>query len=109
MLEVVALLSDVPAHGLLRGQVGTVVERLDGDPKRAHRFMAEARAASALNHPNIITVFDAAFDSGTPYVVSELIDGRTLRDEIRNGAVLPKRLLDLGTQIADGLSAAHDA
>src|SRR2546421_9779148 len=84
-------------------------ERSDGDPECAHRFMAEARAASALNHPNIITVFDAAFDGDTPYVVSELIDGRTLRAEIRNGAVLPKRLLDLGTQIADGLSAAHDA
>jgi serine/threonine protein kinase/Tol biopolymer transport system component len=84
-------------------------ERSDGDPERAHRFIAEARAASALNHPNIITVFDAAFDGGTPYVVSELIDGRTLRDEIRNGAVQPKRVLDLGTQIADGLSAAHDA
>src|SRR5690349_8730893 len=40
------------------------------DPKRAHRFMAEARAASALNHPNIVTVLDAAFDSGTPYIVS---------------------------------------
>jgi Tol biopolymer transport system component len=84
-------------------------ERSDGDPERAQRFMAEARAASALNHPNIVTVFDATFDGATPYVVSELIDGRTLRDEIRNGAVLPKRLLDLSTQIADGLSAAHDA
>ena len=84
-------------------------ERSDDDPARAHRFMAEARAASALNHPNIVTVFDAAFDGGTPYIVSELIDGRTLRDEICNGAVLPKRLLDLGTQIADGLAAAHDA
>src|SRR3982074_1264914 len=84
-------------------------ERSDGDAARAHRFMAEARAASALNHPNIVTVFDAAFDGGTPYIVSELIDGRTLRDEIRNGAVPPKRVLDLATQIADGLSSAHDA
>src|SRR5262245_46801418 len=56
--------------------------RSGGDPKRAHRFMAEARAASALNHPNIVTVLDGAFDSGTPYIVSELIDGRTLREEI---------------------------
>ncbi len=71
--------------------------------------MSEARAASALNHPNIVTVFDAAFDGDTPYVVSELIAGRTMREEIRAGAVSPKRLLDLGTQIADALSAAHDA
>src|SRR5437660_3832730 len=84
-------------------------ERSGSDPKRAERFIAEARAASALNHPNIVTVLDAAFDSGTPYIVSELIDGRTLREEIANGPLLPRRLLDLATQIADGLSAAHDA
>ena len=84
-------------------------ERADAVPERAQQFMAEARAASALSHPNIVTVFDAAFDGDTPYVVSELIDGRTLRDELRSGAILPKRLLDLATQIADGLSAAHGA
>jgi Tol biopolymer transport system component len=84
-------------------------ERGDAVPERAQQFMAEARAASALSHPNIVTVFDAAFDDDTPYVVSELIEGRTLREEIRSGAILPKRLLDLATQIADGLSAAHDA
>src|SRR5262249_34876335 len=76
---------------------------------RTHRFMAEARAASALNHPNIVTVFDAAFDGDTPYIVSELIEGRTLREEMAKGAVGAKRILDLGAQIADGLSAAHDA
>src|SRR5262249_53828298 len=81
----------------------------DRDPKRAQRFIAEARAASALNHPNIVTVFDAAFDGVTPYIVSELIDGQTLREELRNGPLYPKRLLDLATQIADGLSAAHAA
>lgn len=84
-------------------------DRFNGDPERAQQFMAEARAASALSHPNIVTVFDAAFDGETPYVVSELLNGRTLRDEIRSGPILSKRLLDLGTQIADGLSAAHDA
>ena len=56
-----------------------VLPRGGGDPGRAERFVAEARAASALNHPNIVTVFDAAFDDDTPYIVSELIDGRTLR------------------------------
>jgi Tol biopolymer transport system component len=80
-----------------------------GHPTRIHRFMAEARAASALNHPNIVTVYDAAFDGDTPYIVSELIEGRTLREEMAKGAVAAKRILDLGAQIADGLSAAHDA
>ena len=84
-------------------------ERPGGHPNRARQFIAEARAASALNHPNIVAVLDAAFDSGTPYIVSELIDGRTLREEIGSTPVPAKRLLDLGTQIADGLSAAHDA
>src|SRR5215470_16955125 len=84
-------------------------ERGGRDPKHADRFMAEARAASALNHPNIVTVLDAAFDSGTPYIVSELVHGRPLREEISNGSLPLRRLLDLGTQIADGLSAAHDA
>src|SRR5262249_53692545 len=76
---------------------------------RSSRFVAEARAASALSHPNIVTVFDAAVDGDTPYIVSELIDGRTLRDELRGGALPLKRLLDVATQIAHGLAAAHDA
>ena len=76
---------------------------------RAERFVAEARAASALNHPNIVTVFDAAFDGDTPYIVSELIDGRTLRQEIANTPLPVRRVLDVATQIADGLAAAHEA
>src|SRR5688572_6885081 len=76
---------------------------------RAERFVAEARAASALNHPNIVTVFDAAFGDDTPYIVSELIDGRTLRHEIAKTALPLRRLLDIATQIADGLAAAHEA
>ena len=76
---------------------------------RAERFVAEARAASALNHPNIVTVFDASFDDDTPYVVSELIDGRTLRHDITKTALPVRRVLDIATQIADGLAAAHAA
>jgi eukaryotic-like serine/threonine-protein kinase len=83
--------------------------RRGGSPTRAERFVAEARAASALNHPNIVTVFDAAFDDDTPYIVSELIDGRTLRHEIGKTALPVRRVLDIATQIADGLAAAHDA
>ena len=83
--------------------------RAETDPVRVQRFIAEARAASALNHPNIVTVFDAAVDQSAPYIVSELVDGRPLRDELARGAIPLKRLLDLATQIADGLAAAHDA
>src|SRR5262245_43650020 len=84
-------------------------ERFESDLERVRSFVAEARAASALNHPNIVTVFDAGVDGGTPYIVSELIDGRPLREEINRGAIPLKRLLDLATQIADGLAAAHEA
>ncbi|HYT68159.1 MAG TPA: protein kinase [Vicinamibacterales bacterium] len=86
-----------------------VREHAGSDPNRVRRFVAEARAASALNHPNILTVFDADVDGSTPYIVSELIDGNSLRDEIRNGPLPLKRLLDLGAQIADGLAEAHAA
>jgi Tol biopolymer transport system component len=84
-------------------------ERTDADPDRVRRFVAEARAASALNHPNILTVFDADVSGSTPYIVSELIDGHSLRDEIGRGPVPIKRLLDVGAQIADGLAEAHAA
>ena len=84
-------------------------ERSETDPERVRRFIAEARAASALNHPNIVTVFDAAVDGDTPFIVSELVDGRSLRDEIRLAPLPVKRVLQLATQIADGLSAAHEA
>jgi eukaryotic-like serine/threonine-protein kinase len=83
--------------------------RAEADPERVRRFVAEARAASALNHPHIVVVFDAAVDGGTPYIVSELIDGQSLAQEIRRGPVPLKRLLDLATQIADGLAEAHAA
>jgi len=86
-----------------------VLHERAGDPGRDRRFIAEARAASGLNHPNIVTVFDAAFDGNTPYIVSELIGGRTLRDEMAGGPLSPRRVLDLAAQIADGLAAAHEA
>jgi serine/threonine protein kinase len=84
-------------------------ERFETDPDRLQRFIAEARAASALNHPNILAVFDAAVDGATPFIVSELIEGESLRSEVRRGPIPLKRLLDLTTQIADGLAEAHTA
>jgi eukaryotic-like serine/threonine-protein kinase len=83
--------------------------RPGASPDRVRHFVFEARAASALNHPNIVTVFDAAIDDQNPYIVSELIEGSTLREEIRRGLMPIRRVLDLATQIADGLAAAHEA
>jgi eukaryotic-like serine/threonine-protein kinase len=84
-------------------------DRSGADHERLRRFVDEARAASALNHPNIVTVFDAAVGGETPFIVSELIEGQRLRDEIGRGPLPLRRALDLAAQIADGLSAAHAA
>ena len=80
-----------------------------GDEPRVRRFLDEARAAGSLNHPNIVSVYDVGTDDGRPYIVSELIDGVSLRREIDAGPIPMPRVLDLAIQIADGLSAAHQA
>ena len=84
-------------------------DRAEMNPDRVRRFVGEARAASALNHPNIITVFDAAVDGATPYIVSELIEGESLAEHMRRGPMPIKRLLALATEMADGLAEAHRA
>jgi eukaryotic-like serine/threonine-protein kinase len=84
------------------------------DPDRLRRFEQEARAAAALNHPNILTVhevgsFSPASDAtASPYVVSELLEGQTLRDALAGGALPIRRVIDYATQIAGGLAAAHE-
>ena len=87
-----------------------VLAHADADPIRRRRFTDEAQAASALNHPNILTVYDVGTDDhGSPYIVSELVEGESLRARLA-GAPLPIReVLDLGVQMADGLAAAHQA
>jgi serine/threonine protein kinase len=79
------------------------------DPQRLERFMREARAARALSHPNILAVYDGSLEGTTPYIVTELIDGGTLRRLLASGPLPLKRFLDLAVQIADGLNAAHCA
>ncbi len=78
-----------------------------GNPERQRRLLAEGRAASALNHPNILRVYDADVDGTSYYLVSEWLEGKSLRDELSRGPLPLKRLLDLSVQIADGLAAAH--
>jgi Tol biopolymer transport system component len=80
------------------------------DPDRRQRFEQEARSASALNHPNILTIYDIGEADGTVYIAMELIEGKTLRELVASGDALPtKKLLDLAVQIADGLAKAHSA
>jgi tetratricopeptide (TPR) repeat protein len=87
-------------------------ERFAADPGRLGRFAQEARAASSLNHPNIVTIHEIGEASGLRFIVMELVEGHTLRELIlaRDGRPLPtRRLLEMATQIADGLAKAHAA
>ena len=80
------------------------------DRGRRQRFEQEARSASALNHPNILTIYDIGEADGALYIAMELVEGKTLRELVASGEPLPtKRLLDLGVQIAEGLAKAHGA
>jgi Tol biopolymer transport system component len=78
------------------------------DQERLRRFEQEARATGALNHPNILGVYDIGTYEGAPYVVSELLDGDTLRARIGNTPLPHRKAIDYATQIAKGLAAAHD-
>jgi len=77
------------------------------DRDRMERFAQEARAAAALNHPNILSIFDIGTDNGAPYVVSELLEGETLRDRLKNGALSSRKAAEYGLQVTRGLAAAH--
>jgi Tol biopolymer transport system component len=79
------------------------------DPERQRRFAQEAIAAGALNHPNILVVYDVGVENGVPYIVSELIDGASLREEMQRGRIAVKRLVEIAARLADGLAAAHAA
>src|SRR5216117_1187563 len=74
---------------------------------RRRRFLQEARAASALNHPHILTVYEVGEDDGKPYIAMEYIEGETLRQKIKSRALQLKEALDIAIQIAEGLARAH--
>jgi TolB-like protein len=78
------------------------------DRKRLGRFEQEARAAGGLNHPNVLAVYDVGTHNGAPFVVSELLEGHTLRGRLEGGALPVSKALDHALQIAHGLVAAHD-
>src|SRR5689334_6996926 len=79
---------------------------------RLHRFEQEARAVGALSHPNLLTIFDTGKSDGRPYIVTELLEGQTLRAMLRESGTavrIPiRKAIDFGIQIANGLAAAHE-
>jgi eukaryotic-like serine/threonine-protein kinase len=77
------------------------------DPERLRRFEREARAVASLNHPHVLVVHDVGTHEGTPYVVTELLEGRTLRDEVERRTPALKQALAFAVQAAQGLAAAH--
>ena len=78
------------------------------DPDRLRRFEQEARAAAALNHPNILVVYQMGTFEGDPYLVSELLEGETLRERLKRGPLPLRKVIDYAVQIARGLAAAHE-
>jgi Tol biopolymer transport system component len=78
------------------------------DPDRLHRFEQEARAVAALNHPNILAVFDIGWHGSAPFLVSELLEGESLRAMLDAGPLPQRKAIEYGVQIAHGLAAAHE-
>jgi Tol biopolymer transport system component/uncharacterized membrane protein YphA (DoxX/SURF4 family) len=79
------------------------------DIERLRRFELEAQATAALNHPNIVSIFHVGRYDGSPYIVTELLQGETLRERLRKGPMRLREVVDYGVELARGLAAAHDA
>jgi Tol biopolymer transport system component len=82
---------------------------LSEDPERLKRFEREARSASSLNHPNIVTIYEIGGEGGVSFIAMELVSGESLRELLFKGPLSVRRLLQIGAQIADGLAKAHGA
>src|SRR5262245_25555539 len=78
------------------------------DRDRLQRFEQEARAAAALNHPNLLAVFDVGTHDGAPYLVTELLEGTTLREHLSRGPLPRRRAFELACELGRGLAAAHE-
>jgi WD40 repeat protein len=78
------------------------------DDDRFRRFELEARAAGALNHPNLLTIYDVGTHERQPFIVSELLEGETLRERLTHGPIPARKAIDLAVQIAAGIAAAHE-
>src|SRR5437660_1335410 len=84
-------------------------EEYSADPGRLKRFEQEARSASALNHPNIVTVHDIGQVGSTPFIAMELVEGNAVRELVASGPVPLRKLLAIAAQTAEGLAKAHAA
>src|SRR5713101_205922 len=82
---------------------------LAADAGRLKRFEKEARSASALNHPNIVTIYEVGFHDSNSYIAMELVEGKTLRELLLPGGLPMKRAIPIATQVAEGLARAHEA
>lgn len=89
--------------------IKVLTEGTEETPERLRRFVQEAKAASALNHPNVATVFEIGSQDGLRFIAMELIPGESLRDRLRNGALPIDEAISLSMQIASGVAAAHAA
>jgi eukaryotic-like serine/threonine-protein kinase len=78
------------------------------DPERMRRFKQEAQSVAALNHPNILAIHDFGEHEGSPYIVTEFLEGETLRERLRSGALPVRKATEIGGQVARGLAAAHE-
>ncbi|MGE0159950.1 MAG: protein kinase [Gemmatimonadales bacterium] len=88
--------------------IKTMSGALASDPDALRRFETEAKAAGTLDHPNLLVVYDVGRENGVPYIVSELLDGETIRERLRRDGTIPERqAIDYAVQIARGLAAAH--
>ena len=83
-------------------------EAVARDAERLRRFEQEAKAASALNHPNILSLYDIGANNGAPYLVTELLEGETLRDRLHAGPLAVRKALEVAVQTATGVAAAHE-
>src|SRR5438128_6084870 len=89
--------------------VKVLPEALASDPERLKRFEQEARAASALNHPNIVTIYDVGQEASLSYIAMELVEGKTLKEILASGPLPLRKALHVAAQVADGLAKAHAA
>jgi len=95
---------------LLRRKVALkILRRRDADERQTRHFEREARSASLLNHPNVVTVFDVGRDEDVHYIATEFVDGETLRERLDRGPLTINEAVDISLAVASALVAAHDA
>ena len=83
-------------------------QAIAADSDRMRRFEQEARSIAALNHPNILSIYDVGVEDGTSYLVTELLEGETLRERLNRGSLPVRKAVEIAMQIAYGLAAAHE-